>query len=130
MRLFHITYRENIPSIMANGLLPSIGERARLVDETTKKISCFESLDKAYIAYDNWMCPLFNNNKQIVVIELDVKPYDVKKDGLDYPVFKIIEPSRICKIYTLNNECIFEQNIESFVEQEQKTVAQKPKLKF
>lgn len=124
MRLFHLTYEENLPSIEEHGLVPFIGERARLVDENVKKVSFFESFDKAIIAYDNWLMPHFDSTKPMVVIEVEVSEKRTKKDGNDYPILDIVKPESIVQVYTLNHEPLWEEKVV------EKVVAPTPKLKF
>lgn len=85
---YHITYTENLPSILQRGLLPSVGERSRRMGETSA-VFMFPSRDEAETALMNWLGEELDDSKAVALLELTLMPeIEVKETkGAEFEVY-------------------------------------------
>lgn len=55
MRLYHVTHPDNLPSIMSDGLIPLIGERAASFGEDEPRVYLFPNIDSMNTALASWL---------------------------------------------------------------------------
>lgn len=101
--LYHVTPSDNLDSILAKGLIPSIGPRSAELGELEPRIYLFRNLDDVETALTNWMADAFDENEELVVIEIDPGEHDSKhlidfEDQFEIVSLAVIEPSRICRV--------------------------------
>lgn len=69
----HLTPANNLVSIAANGLLPSIGPLSKLAGETTPRVYLFPSANEADVALHNWLGELFDEtDTRVALLLVDV----------------------------------------------------------
>lgn len=122
-KYYHVTPIENLLSIFQNGLVPCIGERSSLIDEELNKVYLFHSKEDVNNALMNWMGECFEEDCELVILELDI-PNDfeiiTEKDnnGDDFwesYAFQTIPSDFITKIF---DEYDNELQKDSFLEKE------------
>lgn len=111
--LYHVTPAENIESILANGLQPSIGQRSLELGEDTPAIYLFRSLEDIDNALGSWLGRWFDEH-YTEPIELKVLKIFISKESesqlylYDDPVsFEVISYSTIPTDYisVIDNIC-------------------------
>lgn len=86
MELFHVTKRDNLESIMKDGLLPQIGKYAEEMGEPTPGVWMFPSLEDAEEMAPIWLEPVYGSD--LVFLRIDLPSgYDVESTGSDYELF-------------------------------------------
>jgi hypothetical protein len=71
--MFHVTLKENLPSILKQGLVPQTGPRAELLGESTDGIYLFKTREDAETALGSWLGEEFEN-EELVLLEVNVPP--------------------------------------------------------
>ncbi len=72
MKLYHITPKSNIASIMEHGLVPSIGPRSSEFGERNAATYFFASLEDAESSLMNWFGEEFDEETELRMLEIDV----------------------------------------------------------
>lgn len=70
MSVFHVTRRDDVPSILLQGLVPQIGPRSCLLGEATPAIYLFPDQVSVEDALMNWLGDAFEG-EELVVLEID-----------------------------------------------------------
>lgn len=83
MVLFHVTRRENVESILINGLIPQLGRYAQEMGETVPAVWLFPCLEDAEEMAPIWLEPVYGHDLAYLRIELP-EGYDVQETGSDY----------------------------------------------
>lgn len=94
MIVYHSTPKENMESILKNGLIPQVGPRSELLDEEAV-IFFFRTIDDLDNGLLNWFGELFED-EDLVTFEVNLdKPYF--EDCAEYEVKSLthIQPERI-----------------------------------
>lgn len=76
--LYHVTPAENLPSIIASGLVPRIGERSASFGEVSKGVYLFTSAEACESALMNWLGDEFEEAKLVV---LEFNEADISGDA-------------------------------------------------
>lgn len=101
--LYHVTPSHNLQSILEDGLTPLIGPRSMQLGEAQARVYLFRSLDDVETALMNWMADAFDENEELVVIEIDPDEHDSKhlidfENQFEIVSLAAIEPSCICRV--------------------------------
>lgn len=59
---YHVTKKENLESIMTNGLIPKIGEMSQDLGEEIKRVYLFKNIKDMEDALMNWMGEWYEDN--------------------------------------------------------------------
>lgn len=72
-RFFHVTDKENLNSILQNGLIPQIGARAKEIGETAEAIYLFSDHKEMNNALYNWLGEAFDETDvgDLILIQID-----------------------------------------------------------
>lgn len=76
--MFHITPRENVDSILTNGLEPRIGQHSQEFGETIPGIYVFPTWQDAESA--EWFVELWKDDDDLVVLEIDTSGLRTKSE--------------------------------------------------
>jgi hypothetical protein len=71
---YHITPQRNVPSILENGLIPSIGPRSLALGEETPASYHFSSPDDLIDGLQNWLLDEFDEDEPIALLAISVNP--------------------------------------------------------
>jgi hypothetical protein len=69
---YHVTAAANLPSILAAGLLPQIGERSLACAEAQPQIYLFPSIAALQDGLCNWLEAHFEEDQEILILAVDV----------------------------------------------------------
>lgn len=73
MIAYHITELSSfMDGIREQGLVPQIGERAKLIGETETRTHLFASLEDVETGLTTWMADAFDEDSSIVLLELNI----------------------------------------------------------
>lgn len=72
--LYHVTPLANLPSILRDGLVPSIGARSVELGETAPRIYLFANLSDVEAALMGWMSDAFDEDDPLAIIEIEPSP--------------------------------------------------------
>lgn len=72
MRFFHVTKAENLPSILQDGLVPSVGSRSQAAKERHPAVFLFSSRDAMENALMNWLGEEFGEDEELAVLQIDL----------------------------------------------------------
>ena len=95
--MYHVTPSDNVRSILANGLKPSIGSRSAQL-ETNSGIYLFPSKQAAEDAVMNWLGDEFDEDTELALLAVDVTGIEGKftpNAQYEYVVKQAIDPKRI-----------------------------------
>ncbi len=96
---YHVTPEENLPSIMEQGLRPSIGERSAELGETAERVYLFPSKEACEDALANWLGEQFDDGT-LVILEVDITGLAMESDvGFEAACREAIEPNRVQAIF-------------------------------
>lgn len=70
---YHVTPADNLPSILEHGILPSIGIRSLSCNEMIHRVYCFPSKFSCENALENWLGDQFDDDDELVIIEIKAK---------------------------------------------------------
>lgn len=70
--LYHVTRKENLPDILANGIQPRIGPRSLAANEPEPKIYLFRRKDDMENAVMNWLGELFDDSAELVALKIQM----------------------------------------------------------
>lgn len=73
---YHITKRSNLKSIMTKELQPLIGPNSAKINEKQPLVYLFNSLSDAQTALSQWFGELFDENEELVIIEINLELTD------------------------------------------------------
>lgn len=62
MKYYHVTLKDNLNSILKDGLIPQIGERSFDIGEKEKVVYLFHSIDDVEEALLNWLGDWYTDN--------------------------------------------------------------------
>jgi hypothetical protein len=97
-RLWHVTPKDNLSSILGLGLLPQIGPRSAALGELVPAVFCFDSPEDLSDALLNWLPDQFDDDQELSLLEiqtpLSITP--VEGAGFEILVLETIPASRIC----------------------------------
>lgn len=68
--LYHLTPHDNIDGILRNGLVPQIGPRSAIVNETVPAVFCFVDLDEVETALMNWLSDYFDEDEPLALLRV------------------------------------------------------------
>jgi hypothetical protein len=88
MILYHVTVKENLEWIFQKGLIPQTGERSQVLNDWG--IFLFKDLVDLEDAVSTWLGDLFEDDKELVILEVDIDKKYITTSSVDYEV--------ICKI--------------------------------
>ena len=74
-KFYHVTEDINVFSILANGLEPTRGHRT-LKRNDPPAIYLFPSYEDAETAMTNWLPDEFDDDAELVMLEIDIPEYD------------------------------------------------------
>lgn len=97
-KFFHVTRKSDVGSIIKNGLIPQIGERAKKFGENAPRIYLFGSRKDAENALCNWLGEEFNDGEELVILQIKLPqefPVLKDKDGFEYTCECPIPPKHI-----------------------------------
>lgn len=75
-RYYHVTPLTNVQSILADGLIPQIGERSQLLGEVKPSIYLFSNAQVLEDACMNWLEDCFDDEDQLALLAVDL-PDDI-----------------------------------------------------
>lgn len=102
---YHVTPVANVPSIMANGLVPSIGERSAALGEVDARVYLFTSLEACEEGLANWLGDTFTQlaDDELVVLELKSEGISgVSEAGYEIACLHAIPPTHIARLLDEN----------------------------
>lgn len=73
---YHVTTRENLNSILKEGLKPSVGPRSEKLDESNA-IFVFDSRTSAEDGVGNWLGEEFDDDEELILLEVDARGLDL-----------------------------------------------------
>lgn len=82
-RYFHVTPKKNIESILANGLIPQIGERSQEIGEVQEAVFLFPNFEEMNNALTNWLGDCFEEVDELVILQIDLPK--------DFPIYREID---------------------------------------
>ena len=82
-RYFHVTLKQNMGSILANGLIAQIGERSKEIGESQEAIYLFPNREEMETALANWLGECFEDDDDLVILQIDLPE--------DFPVYREID---------------------------------------
>lgn len=96
MTCYHVTKKENLPSILRNGLIPQIDERARDCGERCPYVFLFPSEEDKNTALSSWLGLCFNEEEELVSLKLDLpEEFPIKEGEAEFEVLsELTIPSR------------------------------------
>ncbi|PPC84684.1 MAG: hypothetical protein CTY38_01155 [Methylotenera sp.] len=83
-RYFHVTPLTNVQSILADGLIPQIGERSQLLGETKPSIYLFSSAEALEGACLNWLEDCFDDEAKLTLFAVDLPEDHVLQSTVGY----------------------------------------------
>lgn len=99
MVLWHVTTRESLDRILAEGLEPRIGERSTDGAETIPAIYTFRSYDDMRDALGSWLGEEFDEDTELAVIELQAFPDHLESEAFETRIFQRVDPSDFLGIH-------------------------------
>ncbi len=90
MKLFHVTLKSSLDSILQEGLLPRRGPRSSQLGEIDEAVYCFASKEDCENALMNWLGEAFDDDEELVVLEINFEPAISRSDAA-YEI-AILEP--------------------------------------
>lgn len=95
-QLFHITPRQNVPTIMLDGLLAKIGPRSLELGEPVPAVYLFRTIEDAENALSNWLGEAFDEDEVLSLLGVTL-PEDIPEDPMsfEYCVYRDIPGERI-----------------------------------
>ena len=82
-RYFHVTPKQNMDSILANGLIAQIGERSKEIGESQEAIYLFPNFEEMETALANWLGECFEDTDELIILQIDLPN--------DFPVYREID---------------------------------------
>lgn len=82
-RYFHVTLKQNMGSILANGLIAQIGERSKEIGESQEAVYLFPNREEMETALANWLGECFEDDDDLVILQIDLPE--------DFPVYREID---------------------------------------
>lgn len=114
-RLYHLTIRNQLASILELGLVPSIGPRSRALEEEEPLVYLFGELADVEQALMGWAADAFEDEDPLCVLELDFDPTwgpsKLQRDAcqFEWTSKAPIPPSQISRIFDENLKVISER---------------------
>ena len=99
MIVYHVTPAANIPSIMEHGLIPQVGARSILMDESPS-LFFFESKDAVENALTNWLGDAFDEDEALTILQVDVPEEWLMSTPAEYELVctTVVPPRMIDKV--------------------------------
>lgn len=96
MTCYHVTKKESLTSILRNGIVPQIGERARDCGERRPYVFLFLSEEDKNTALSSWLGLCFNEEEELVSLKLDLpEEFPIKESEAEFEVLsELTIPSR------------------------------------
>lgn len=69
--VYHVTPTKNLPSILKNGLDPTVGPRASQIPGETRAIYVFPDRETTYDAIMNWLGDQFEESEDLALLEIN-----------------------------------------------------------
>jgi len=91
---YHVTRKENLESILENGLIPQVGERSSQLNEESG-IFMFYSLDDMNNALGSWLGEEFEDDEELVSLKIIMKDTNFKYCAYEAVSREIIPPKYI-----------------------------------
>lgn len=91
---YHVTKKENLLSILKKGLLPTIGDRSKKLNEQPA-IFLFKSIDELDTALMNWLGDEFDDNEELITLKIDIDEKDLIYNEFEVISFNKINPNKI-----------------------------------
>ncbi len=99
MKAYHVTPESNLHSILKNGLIPTIGERSKLL-ETIPRVYLFPSKENLETALYNWLGEAFEDlEEDLFILEINLSDINYESEAFELTVSDTIQPDRILNIY-------------------------------
>lgn len=84
--LYHVTPPANIDSILRDGLIPQLGPRSAIVNETTPAVFCFADMEKVETALMNWLGDYFDEDEPLALLRVTLDSDALVGAGAAYEV--------------------------------------------
>ena len=99
MIVYHVTPAANIPSIMEHGLIPQVGARSILMDESPS-LFFFTSKGSMENALLNWLGEEFDEDEDLTILQVDVPEEWLMSTLADYELVctTVVPPRMIDKV--------------------------------
>lgn len=68
-KFYHVSLKENLPSIMKHGLIPQVGDRSKEMNEE-KGVFLFPSRDDMNCALEQWLGDWFEDDEVLMSLEI------------------------------------------------------------
>lgn len=100
---YHATLKENIDSIMHQGIQPQIGENSKVIGEEIERVYLFNTLEDLINALGQWFGDLFDDDDELIIFEIEIDPKDyhlyTPDDLYESYYYQTIPPHAIKAIY-------------------------------
>ena len=100
--VYHVTSERNLSSILKDGLIPQIGERAKEAEETMPAVYLFPDKDSYDTALAGWLGEFYEDDTiSLVILELHVPAEMIQEQPWEYEcmAYECIPPEYISNIY-------------------------------
>jgi len=98
--VYHITPSINIASILSIGLIPKIGERSKLINETLPAIYFFPTINDVENALYNWLGEIFEDESELALLQVEINNYS---QLVEWELISFIPiPSKNIKVIDIN----------------------------
>ncbi len=101
MNAYHVTDSQNLRNILANGLIPSKGERSTDFGETEDAVYFFPSEEAVKDALMGWLGDEMEDVDEISILLVDLTGFEVTQTtGYELTVNQTVPPDRIKFVYS------------------------------
>lgn len=99
---YHITTADALTAILAQGLVPQIGPRSKMLNETMPRVYFFSDMSSLEDAMVNWINNAFSEEETLYVLECNLEDLDITSQENQFELVcrQTIAPSLITKVYT------------------------------
>lgn len=112
MRVFHVTPKANLDSILKDGLMPQVGDRASEMSEAKPAVYCFSGAAECENGLTNWLGEQFDEDEALLILELDITDLTVEcGPEWEVRVLQTIEPGRF--IHLMSEDCFAQSLIKA-----------------
>lgn len=81
--LYHVTRYSNLDSIKLHGILPN---KPTDFEEDENAVYLFKSMDSLEDAIDSWLGDRFDEDEDVIVLEINPVGLNIEKSSVDYEV--------------------------------------------
>lgn len=96
MKVYHVTKKEYLNSILEKGIIPQTGERSKDCGEREELIFLFPTKEDMNFALGQWFGDCFEEDEELVSLELTLPDnFPIEEGDVEYEVIsKVIIPSK------------------------------------